>query len=76
MKVQLIQNLKNLSTHVSNNVVRLLLPDEMVDIIRKDLEKFDDMAQDGLVGDNNNSKKAIRESKIVWINENHWVSFF
>ena len=52
------------------------LPDEMVNIIRKDLEQFDDMAQDGLVGDNNNSKKAIRESKIVWINENHWVSGF
>lgn len=51
------------------------IPDEFVDLICRDLSKLDDQAEESSFG-YQSSNKAIRDSQVVWVNENNWLSGF
>ena len=48
------------------------LPSEMIDILEKDIEKFDDWQDDSKVMGNQLAPK-IRNSKNAWIPTEHWI---
>ena len=53
------------------------IPDELVTIIENDLsEKYDDQLVQGMVTGRNNPEKIIRDSKVSWVPQNHWIGGF
>ena len=55
------------------------IPSEMVDILVKDLKKYDEAIEDSVVRDkvgNPESAKSIRKSSNAWIDGSNWVSGF
>tara|TARA_S200000501_G_scaffold119320_1_gene112119 strand:- start:1355 stop:1972 length:618 start_codon:yes stop_codon:yes gene_type:complete len=49
------------------------LPSEMIDILEKDIEQFDDWQDDSRVMGNEVAPK-IRNSKNAWISTDHWIA--
>ena len=55
------------------------IPSEMVDILVKDLKKYDESIEDSVVRDkvgNPESAKSIRKSSNAWIDGSNWVGGF
>ena len=55
------------------------IPSEMVDILVKDLKKYDEAIEDSVVRDkvgNPESAKSIRKSSNAWIDGSNWVGGF
>jgi len=52
------------------------IPSEMIDILVKDLEKYDESIKKSVVRDELRAEKDIRKSKNAWVYSNTWVGGF